>query len=304
MISQKIPFRNHPLGTAVSTLILVTAAICFGLVPLFAKSLQQTGTSSSAVAFYRYGLASLLLMPFVPTTREKLGETLLLGGAGLLMGLAWIGYLESIKSASVANAGIIYMSYPIFTVLFAWPITGQQPSLRGLLAALLVLAAAYLTFSPGNIQSAALSALLWALPAPVAFGLVIVLVSGRKHRLTELERMGCISLGASLGLLPLVLSSGPEHLFYDLQHHWFLIIGITVLTAFIPQLLYVFASPRVGPVRSAATGSFELPTMIIIGWLMFGEFVGLREMLAASLVIGAVLASPAVKCAEDQSGNP
>jgi drug/metabolite transporter (DMT)-like permease len=285
-------FLAHRPGTAAWTMILVTAAICFGLVPLFAKSLQQGGTSSAAVAFYRFGLPTMLLLPFLPISREKRGEALLLGSIGALMGLSWIGYLESIKVASVAIAGIIYMSYPLFTLLFAWLLLGHRPTRRGLFAVFLIGIAALLTFSPGNIPPAALPSLLWALPAPVSFGLIIVLLSGCRHSLTVIERMLCVSLGASLGLLPLVLQSGPGHLLYDVQHHWVLIIGITLITAFIPQFLYIFASPRVGPARSAATGSFELPTMILVGWLLFGEFLGWREILAAACVIGAVLASP------------
>ena len=78
---------------------------CFGLVPLFARNLQAVGTDSATISFYRYAASALILLPWLPLRREKRGEALVLGGAGLLMGLSWIGYLEAIKVASVAAAG-------------------------------------------------------------------------------------------------------------------------------------------------------------------------------------------------------
>ena len=281
-------------GTTTATWILSAAAVCFGLVPLFARSLQEGGTGSAMIALYRFGLGALLLLPCLPLARDKRREAALLGGAGLAMGLSWIGYLECIKVSTVAAAGILYMSYPVFTTLFAWIVVGQSPTLRAWMSVLLVLAAAGLVFSPESIPPAAPIALLWALPAPMAFGFVIVVVSGCMKRLGALERMACLCLGATLGLAPPALGSGGGEPFLLLREHWALIGGIALFTALVPQLLYVHAAPCVGPARSAATGSFELPTMILVGWLGFGETVGWREILAAMLSLGAVLAAPAV----------
>lgn len=281
--------------TTAETMILLATAVCFGLVPLFARSLQEIGTGSATISFYRFGFGALVLLPCLPLTREKRNKAFLLGVSGLLMGLSWIGYLESIKVASIAAAGIIYMSYPAFTMLFAWLLVGQRPTLRGLIAALMILAAASFNFSPNSVSPAGLVTLLWALPAPIAFGFLIVVVSCCIRRLGVPERMACISLGATLGLAPLALGSCTRPLFFGEPEHWFAIGGIALFTALVPQLLYVYAAPRVGPSRSAAAGSFELPTMIIVGWLAFGELVGWREMLAAGLIIAAVLVAPVIR---------
>lgn len=283
------------LGHAGATAVLILTAVCFGLVPLFAKGLMETGTNSSAIAFYRYGFTTLIMFPFFPFAREKWRETLIFTSTGLFMGLSWIGYLEAINMTSVAVASTIYMSYPVFTMLLAWPIAGQQPTVRGLLSIFLVLISVYISFSPQNLSGIPLIAFFWSLLAPISFGLVIVIISSRLHRLSIYEKMTSIALGATLGLAPLTIVSSSMVLINNLADHWFLIIGISFFTALLPQFLYTLASPLVGPNHSAATGTFELPTMLVIGWLVFGENVGGREIFSALLIISAILLAPVIK---------
>ncbi len=289
------PTATLAFGPAAATAIIALTAVCFGLVPLFARELQALGLGSAAIALVRYLFSALVMLPFLPRAREKRGEALMLFGAGLFMGLGWVGYLEAIRHAPVAAAGVVYMSYPLFAVLFAWGLAGQRPGRRALGAGALVVLAAALVLDPGGLDAGAVAALAWSLPAPIGFGLVIVVLSVLVRRLTVLERMACGMLGALSGLAPLTLTQttladiplGADGLL--------LIAGLGLVTALIPQLLYTIAAPMVGAARSAAAGAVELPTMFAIGWLAFGEPVGLREWGAGALVIGAVLLSPAVR---------
>lgn len=47
-----------------------------------------------------------------------------------------------------------------------------------------------------------------------------------------------------------------------------------------------------GVARSAAVASVGLPTMFAIGWLAFGARPGLREVLAGTLVLVAIIMTP------------
>ncbi|MEM7408589.1 MAG: EamA family transporter, partial [Pseudomonadota bacterium] len=123
----------------------------------------------------------------------------------------------------------------------------------------------------------------------------------RVHRLNAMERMGAAMLGAALGLLPLALSAETGPIVPASTSLWLPIAGMALATALIPQLIYSYAAPLVGPARSAATGSFELPTMFAVGWLAFGETIGLREIAAAVLVTAAVLLAPAIAPPRDAS---
>ncbi len=106
--------------------------------------------------------------------------------------------------------------------------------------------------------------------------------------------MACGMIGAVLGLAPLALTGEAATLLPQGAQHWVLVIAMGAVTALIPQLLYTIACPRVGPAKTAAAGSFELPTMLMVGWLFFGEALGPLQAFAAALVLTAILLTPPV----------
>ena len=282
-------------GPALATLLIAATAVLFGLVPLFARGLQAEGVGPATIALSRYAFTMAVIWPFLPLARAKRREALRLGAAGMAMGLGWIGWLEAVKVAPVAAAGVVYMSYPLFTALFAWLLLGQRPGPRALCAGLMALSAAALLLDPATLTAEALAALLWSLPAPITFGLIIVALSALTPGLSPLERMASAMSGAVLGLAPLALAAEAGALAAAGPRAWGLFLGLGVATALLPQFLYSVSAPQVGPARAASAGAFELPTMLAVGWLAFGEPLGPREGLAAALVIGAIFLAPAVR---------
>lgn len=282
-------------GPASATLVIAVSAICFGLVPVFVRDLQAEGTGPATIALYRYGFSALLLLPFLRLDRNKLAHVLVYAGAGAIMGLSLIGYLDAMNHAPVAAVGVVYMSYPVFAALFAWLLLRQPLTGRSLAAAALVTGAAGLLLDPSGLSDGNLAALVWAIPAPVAFGLLVVVMSGFSGKLSSPERAGWALVGSVAGLLPLALHEGNGSIMPSSSGAWEIVLAMGVVTALVPQLLYTVACQRVGPVRSAAAGSFELPTMFLVGWLAFGEALGVREAVSAALVLSAILLAPAIQ---------
>ncbi|WP_419739418.1 EamA family transporter [Ruegeria sp.] len=40
--------------------------------------------------------------------------------AGALMGLGWIGYVAALEKLPASTVGVLYMTYPVFTLVIAW----------------------------------------------------------------------------------------------------------------------------------------------------------------------------------------
>ena len=59
-----------------ATAMIVLGAVCFGLAPLFAKSLTEAGTASVAIVFFRYMTSALVLLTFLRLARERRPVTL------------------------------------------------------------------------------------------------------------------------------------------------------------------------------------------------------------------------------------
>ena len=280
--------------TLAATLIIAVASVCFGLVPLFGRVLLEAGLAPEAIALYRFCMALPLALAFLPRRRESLGPFLVLAGAGLAGGLGWTAYLDALDEVPVASAGVLYMSYPLFVVLLARLIVGQPITARATAGAALVLGGALIVNAPGTIGAADWLVLLSSLPAPIGFALIVVLLATVGHDLSTLERWSAICVGHVAGLLPAALLSPAGTLLPASAGGWLWISGLALVTATVPQILYTLASRRVSPSRAAAAGAAELPTMIAVGWLAFGERLGVHETVGALLVIAAIAVTPAV----------
>ena len=276
------------------TCLIVLSCFCFGTIPYFAKSLTDAGMASYAVAFYRYGLSAFILLPLF---LRALGEQPKIVAWGVLsgvsVGLGWIGFVYALRTVPVSTVGVLYMTYPVFTLLIGWIWFHDMPSKRGMTGAMMVVMAALLASSPAAVEPRHLPALLISLTAPISFGFGInVLI----HKLTPIQpfsRVASFSVGASLSLIPLMMLSAPGSVLPQTTDHWWLIAGLALGTALLPQLIYTTFAPQIGTARSAVAGAVELPTMFLVGWFILGETIGAVQWLACLLVTLAILITPA-----------
>ena len=164
----------------------------------------------------------------------------------------------------------------------------DQPTRRGLVAAGLIILAAIIAGSPASVPPDQIPTLLVSLAAPFGFGFGICVLVHRLSRIAPLARMASVSLGSVIGLAPLILSSEVVEILPRGGNDWFLIVGIGLVTALIPQLIYTVCSPVIGATRTAVIGSVELPTMFAVGVLAFGEAITGAQAAACALVLGAI----------------
>ncbi len=254
-------------GTLLPTCLVIVACFCFGTIPYFAKSLTDSGMAPYAVAFYRYGLSALVLFPLLLRLPAIQMKTVIWGIiSGVSVGLGWIGFVSALKTVPVSTVGVLYMTYPVFTLLVG---------------------------SPAAVEPRHLPAMLVSLCAPISFGFAInVLI----HKLTSIKpivRVASFSVGASISLLPLLILSTAETVLPQTAAEWQLVVGLALGTALLPQLLYTSFAPMIGAARSAVAGSVELPTMFFIAWYTLGEVIGVAQWLACLLITLAILLTPA-----------
>ncbi|WP_300072637.1 DMT family transporter [uncultured Ruegeria sp.] len=282
--SQNQPSIPYPIAV----IGVLFASICFGLVPYFSRSLTEQGVAPYAVAFYRYIVAAILLLPVLILHRKKWREITWGLSAGAVMGLGWIGYVAALEKLPASTVGVLYMTYPVFTLVLAWAVFADAPTRRALLASVLIVVAAVVAGSPASVPTEHLPTLLISLAAPFGFGFGICVLVHRLSRIAPLARIASVSLGSVLGLAPLILGADVGELLPREQSDWFLIVGIGLVTALVPQLIYTVCSPIIGASQTAVVGSIELPTMFAVGFVAFGEAISLSQALACALVLGAI----------------
>lgn len=290
-VATRIPTQQE---TLLPSILVVLACFCFGTIPYFARSLTDAGMASYAVAFYRYGLSALVLLPLLLRIKPYLWKTAAWGIlSGASIGLGWIGFVAAIKTVPVSTLGVLYMTYPVFTLLIGWAWFRDVPSKRALTGASMVLMAAFIASSPAAIEAFHLPAMLISLSAPITFGFGINVLVHKLTPLKAIERVATFTVGASISLLPLLLWSGLETTTPQSPDGWWLIAGLALGTALIPQLIYSYFAPKIGAARAAVAGSVELPTMFLVGWILLGEDIGAAQWAACLLITLAIVLTPA-----------
>lgn len=280
-------------NVALGAMMVGFSSICFGLVPFFARSLTEAGIAPPAIAFYRYMFSAVAFLPFLRLTGAA-GRASLWGySAGFFVGLGWVGYVKALALLPVSVAGVLYMTYPLFTLIIGLLMFRDRPGARAVLGGVMILVAAALAArSADRIGALTLTAVLLALAAPVAFGFSINVLARKLLVLTPLGRMAIFALGSATGLLPLIATYPQDSVLPATPDQWMLVLALGVVAALVPQLIYSTFVPKIGGAKAAALGSIELPTMFAVGFFAFGEAIGWREALAGALVLTAIVLTP------------
>lgn len=272
------------------------SAIGFGMVPLFARTLTEAGIAAPAISLFRYILPAVVFLPFL-RVRGSDGRATLWGFvAGILTGLGWIGYVKGLELMPVSTAGLLYMTYPMFTLAIGWVVFGSRPHRLAVVASALILVAAAIASRPSDTGlPVSLAAIGLGLAAPLSFGLAINVLAQKLIVLPTTARLASFSAGSAVALLPLVTAIPLAEVIPSTPILWAWVVALGLVSALIPQLLYSGFVPMIGAARSAALGSIELPTMFAVGWFAFSEALGWREALAGVLVMTAIVMTPAAR---------
>jgi drug/metabolite transporter (DMT)-like permease len=274
-------------AAALATIAVVAGAVLFGTTAYFGRALQEMGLAPPAIAFYRFALTAAALAPFVRIGGARRAAAAAAFGGGMAMGLGWCGWVEALDHLPVAQTGVLFMTYPLFTIALAALLFAERPTGRAIIAAALVVAAA-LVATPLSGEGAAPLPVVLALAAPAAYGLLLNILARAVRGMPPLGTVATVAAGAVAGVSPLALALPADSLLPSDRDTLLMLAVFSLATALAPQLLFVRYVPVVGAVRTAMAGSVELPTMFAVGWVAFGEAVGPAHALAAMLVVAAI----------------
>jgi drug/metabolite transporter (DMT)-like permease len=259
--------------------------------------------------------ASLILFGVAIARRESLvvppGCRLRLGFSALLNVTIWMGgTTASLKWLPAGQAATLAYTMPIWVCLLAWPILGERPSVRHVLAIAMGIGGVatlfgpmILTFNPDSTPGVAL-----ALAAAVAFAV------GTAHGKARPLPLGPFSLTAwqiGLGSIPLVIAGftleTPD--FAHLSLPAWLALGYTALVSMgLCYVTWFIARGRLSSL-AAATGTLLTPVVgVAASALALGEALPPNQLVSLCLVAGGIMlaATAAVRPAgpvRDNSGG-
>lgn len=262
----------------------ILKAVIEELPPLTARGL------GGGLAALGLGLLALALRwPLAVPRSERwplLGFALLNVGAWMgfsTLGLLWLG---------AGEAALVAYTMPVWAAMLAWPLLGERPTARRVLALVLGLAGVAVLMGAGAGQAAAADktpGLLLLLAAALSFALGAVM---SKKRPLAMHPVAAVVWQVALGTVPILglslLLETPEW-----ERVGVLGWGGVLYMAAVPlSLCYLtwFGALRRLPANTAAMGTLATP---LIGMLasaaLLGEPLGWRQAVAVALTLAGVV---------------
>ena len=273
--------------------------VSFAFSPILVRWAEAAGgTSGLAVAFWRTGLASLLLAPVaVPRVRKDWQalagrDALLTAVAGVLLGLHFVCWIESLYYTSVASSTVLVTTSPIILAVLGFVLLGERLRL-GVVGGIVVAVAGAALIAYGDAARAAAGSLFGNGLALLAALLVsFYLLIGRvvRQRASWLAYVFPLYTAATLTTLAGALWQGTPLFGYDWAFY-----GFCLAMAVGPQLIGHGAfNYAVQSVPAALVGMLALLEPVgasVLAYFLFGEAPAL---LAVAGMVTVLLATAAV----------
>ena len=277
-------------GHARGFCLVLLAAFCYGLQPLFAQYAYAGGADPVGLLLARFSLAAALLLLFlrwrgIPLPRgRRVWQNLLLG---IGYGFSALGYYNAAQTSSVSLAIIVVYSFPAFVTAVSITWLGERASVLKLIS--LVLALGGVLLATGLSLSGASLGVLWALFAAVSYGLAILYGTQRVGHESPLASAALLLVGCALTFAVTALLRGAA--LPAAAPAWWATLGLALFATLIPVAAFLAGSPRIGPSTAATLSTLEPVVAVTIAVLFMGErptyamfFGGAMVMLAAVLL--------------------
>lgn len=281
----------------------LTAAVCYGFIPLFTKELQHPSEglalSSATILFYRFGIASIVIagimlfqrISFRITFPEFLRLTLLAflsDGAALFL-IAGYSYMPS------GVATTLHFMYPVFTALTMMLFFHEPRRMSTVLAITMAVAGLFVLSWTGQGEVALLGVVLEIISA-LCFALYLIRVNRSKisnmppTKLTFYVMMlGALIFAATIIYERSEIEMATHFAVLPSTRGWLNLIALSLVCTVITNLTLVHAIKMIGPTITAVLGVLEPVTAILLGIVFMGESLTSPIVLGIMLIISAVL---------------
>lgn len=282
---------SHPvLGSdyAKGFFLVLLAAFCYGLQPLFAQYAYASGADPVGLLLVRFLIAASILLLYLrlrglrlPTGR--LARQNLLVGVGY--GLAALGYYTASRSTSVSLAVILMFSFPAFVTALSIAYLGERTSVLKLIS--LVLALGGVLLATGLSLHGEVSGVLWALFAALSYGAALVYGTHSIRHEQPLASAAMVLMGCTLTFCIAALYSGAT--LPSGAPAWWSTLGLALFATILPVAAFLAGSPHIGSSSASTLSTLEPVVAVTIAVLLIGEHISAGMLGGGLLVVAAAI---------------
>ena len=271
----------------------IVSGITYGMNPLFGVPVINKGLDVNSLLFYRYGLASLLMLVFMLIAKKPIRITWKQFGLTAILGALFTGcsitLFEAYKYIPSGIATSILYVYPIMVALIMM-FFGQFPSWKTWLSIFAGVAGAVLLSIKGSGGFIDWRGIALVVASGLCYTLFIIIVN-QSRAIKALPNLTltfyCFLIGS---VMLFALSRFGVHLnLVPDAVSWLNVLGLAVLPTAIATITLAASSKAVGATKTSILGILEPLTAIVIGTLVFHEAFTFNVALGVALILFAIL---------------
>ena len=269
---------------AQSLIQLNFAVILLGGTTLFAKLISLPAHS---ITFYRavIGFIGLVFFIYLSKTGYQLNnrkEYLLMGIAGLLVGLHWVTFFHSIQISSVAVGILSLYTFPIITS-FIEPLVEKRPiGLGSIVKALIIFIGICLMIPEFEASNRITMGVIWGVFSAVVFSIRNIMV-----RKTLAHIPGTVTMAYQLFVMVLMLLPFLSHSWnLCTNNHLILLIVLGILFTAVPHVLMVLSFRNLTVTTASLIMCLHPFYSIVFAMIILTEIPNINVIGGGLVVIG------------------
>ena len=268
----------------------IVSGITYGMNPLFGVPVINKGLDVNSLLFYRYGVATLLMLAFMLVAKKQIRISWKQFGLMTILGVLFTGcsitLFEAYKYIPSGIATSILYVYPIMVALIMM-FLGQFPTWQTWVSIIAGVAGAILLSLKGGGGF-----IDWrGIVLVVTSGLCYIVIVNQSQQIKALPNLtltfycffiGSLMLFALLGFC-VKLNPVPDKV------SWLNVLGLAVLPTAIATITLAASTKAVGATKTSVLGILEPLTAIFVGTLVFKEAFTLNVAIGVALILFAIL---------------
>lgn len=258
---------SRPTGLA----LIAVAAVLWALIGLFTPALLDLGLTATEIAFWRAAIggvcfvlhAALRRQLRVGSGRDAAGLTVF---GVVAVGVFYVALARAIELGGVSLAWILLYTAPGWVAIAAVTLLGEHVDrIRRVLVAVTVLGVVLVAIGGGDGVRVSFASLAWGLASGLAYASWYVGGKRFLRRYSAVTVSAWILVVGALVLLPLApLQALPTEA-------WWLLLGLGVVSTYLPVLAYYSGLATVDASRAAIVATVEPVVALVVAVLVEGE---------------------------------
>jgi drug/metabolite transporter (DMT)-like permease len=267
------------------------AVIALAFSAVFITKLQQADVPALVIAFYRMGIATVLLLPpalvfrrreIVSLARNDLGLITL---GGLCLAVHFGAWITSLKYVPIATSVVLVNSHPLFVVIASYLFLGERPARRTLLGTAIGLAG-MVVMSHEAIGDLQLGLKGVGLALTGALAVVGYFIVGRKAR-ARISLLGYVAplyAMCSVFLLIWVMGAGDSLSGYSAST-WGYMAALAVVPTIVGHSIFNWAIRHVRPTVVSLAFLGEPVVASVLALIFFSQRPPIETFIGGALVL-------------------